>query len=461
MRPATIVRGTTAVKRAGLGLALALSAAIGPARLEAQEGGAYAIRGGTIHTVSGDVIEDGTVLIRGGRIVEVGTSVSIPSDAQVIDASGKHVYPGMIDAFSRLGLTEIGSVSATNDQSEMGSFNPHLNAHTAIHPASEHIPVARANGITHTLSAPGSRGGGFFGGGGGNGGIPGQATLIHLDGWTVEEMEIERSAAMVINWPTIRRGSFDFQTFSFRERSFTEAKKEYQEGVGKLEDWIQAAKHYRQAMDAGSTRVDRDLQLEHLARILDGALPVIIVANQRLGIESAVEFAEKHGLKMILAGGREAREVKEMLAEKGIPVILGPVQRLPGERDDPYDDPNTLPGELYEAGVEIAFATFNSSSSRTLPYEVANAVPFGLPKEAAIEAVTLNPARILGVSDRLGSIEVGKVANLIVTDGDPLEIQTEIEHVFIKGVPVDLDNKHWRLWEKYRKRPGKETKVVT
>jgi hypothetical protein len=292
-----------------------------------------------------------------------------------------------------------------------------LNAHTAIHPASEHIPVTRANRITHTLTAPGSGGGGFFGGGGGSGGIPGQATLLHLDGWTVEEMEIEKSAAMVLTWPTIQTRSFDFATFSMKESPYTDAKEKYDEAVADFEEWIVAAKHYKQAIDAGSDRVD-------------------------------------------LAGGRDARDVKETLVARDIPVILGAVQRLPSERDDPYDKPNTLPGELHAAGVKIAFATFGSSNSRTLPYETANAVSFGLPRKAALEAITLNPAQILGVGDRLGSIEPGKVANLIVTDGDPLEIQTEIEHVFIKGMPVDLDNKHHRLWEKYRNRPEKEKPVI-
>jgi imidazolonepropionase-like amidohydrolase len=420
----------------------------------------YAIVGATIHTLSDGVIENGTVLIRGGRIIEVGPRLDVPSDAAVIDATGKHVYPGMIDAFSRLGLTEIGAVAATNDQNELGNFTPHLNAHTAIHPASEHIPVARANGITHTLAAPGSGGG--FRGGGGAGSIDGQATLIHLDGWTVEEMQIEPSAAMVVNWPTIRTGGGRFGGFGGGggASSFTEAKKVYDESVAELDDWLMAARHYRQAVDAGSTRIDRDLQLEHLSRVLDGGLPVIIVANQKRSIEGAIEFADRHGLRMVLAGGRDAREVKETLAEREIPVILGPVQTLPDQQDDPYDEPNTLAGDLYSAGVQIAFATFNSSNSRLLPYEAANTVSFGLPREAALEAVTLNPARILGVGDRLGSIEVGKVGNLIVTDGDPLEIQTEIEHVFIKGVPVDLDNKHRRLWEKYRARPQKAKPVT-
>lgn len=412
----------------------------------------YVIRGGTVHTLAGETIENGSILVRDGRIVEVGPEVTVPPSAAVVDATGLHVYPGLVDAFSRLGLTEIGSVSATQDVNELGSWNPHLAAYSAIYPASEHIPVARANGITHALSAPGSGGGGFRGGGGA--GIPGQATLIHLDGWTIEAMAIEPAAGMVIQWPTIQTRSFDFSTFSMTERPYTEAKKEYDEQLQQLEDWFEAAQHYRQAVERGDpSKFDRDLQLEHLARTLGGELPVIVVTNDKRGIESALDFAERYGLRVILAGARDAREVKQLLAEKGIPVILGPTQALPAEEDDPYHYPFSLASELQAAGITIAFATFNSSDSRTLPYEAANAVPFGLPHEEALKAVTINAAEILGVGDQLGTIEPGKLGNLIVTDGDPLEIQTQVHYVFIKGIPVDTDNKHRRLWEQYRNRP--------
>jgi len=430
-----------------LATTLALGSLAAPAA-HAQESDTYAVTGATIHTVANGTIENGTIVMRAGQIVAVGgADTPIPAGATIIEGSGKHVYPGMVDAFSRLGLTEIGAVSATNDQSEMGDWNPHLEAYQAIHPASEHIPVARANGITHTLAAPGG------------GTISGQATLIHLDGWTVEEMRIEESAGMVISWPRVGGGGRGFFGFGGgnQDRSFQQRLEQYEEDIAELDEWFGAAAHYKQAMDAGSDRVTRDLQLEQLARVLDGGLPVIVQANDERQITDAIEFSEKWGLDLVLAGAEESRDMAATLAEKGIPVILGPVQRTPSDRDAPYDEPNTLPGVLHEAGVEIAFATFNSSDSRTLPYEAANAVPFGLPHDAALEAVTLGPARILGVGDRLGSLETGKTGNVIVADGDPLEITTRIEHVFIKGVPVDLDNKHRRLWEKYKNRPAKAT----
>ena len=432
-----------------------------PAQAAAQEGGTFAVQGATIHTVADGVIENGTIVLRDGRIIAVGRDVEIPADAEIIDGEGKHVFPGMIDAFSSLGLTEIGAVAVTNDASELGRWNPHLNAHTAIHPASEHIPVARANGITHTMAAPG--GGGRFGGGGGSG-IQGQATLIHLDGWTVEEMEIEKTAAMVLGWPTLSAGGGRFGGFGGGGgggRSFRQAQERFDEQVAEMDEWFVAAQHYRQAVESGSNRVPRNIQLEHLSRVLDRGMKVIVRANGWREIESAIEFAEKWNLDLVIAGGTGAREIAGTLAEKNVPVILGPVQRLPQGEDTAYDDPNTLPGVLHDAGVEIAFATFNSADSRTLPYEAANSVSWGLTKDAALEAVTLAPARVLGVDDRLGSLEVGKVGNLIVTDGDPLEITTEIEWVFIKGVPSDLDNKHRSLWEKYDNRPARRVTTTT
>lgn len=412
---------------------------------------AYVIRGATIHTLAGAPIENGALVVSGGAIAEVGANVSVPAGASIIDATGLEVYPGMVDAYTRLGLTEISSVPATEDASELGNWNPHLRAYDAIYPASEHIPVARANGITYALSAPGG-GGGFRGGGGA--GIPGQAALIHLDGYTVEEMAIDPSIAMIMQWPTIQTRSFDFATYQITTRPYGEAKREYDERIEELESWFRAAQHYKQAVENGDpTKFDRNLQLEHLARTVGGELPVIVAANDKLGIESAIEFAERYDLRIIIAGARDGRKVKELLAEKGIPVILGPTQTLPSEQDDPYHYPNSLAGELHAAGVKICFGTFNSADSRTLPYEVANAVPFGLPYEAALRAVTINTAEIFGVADRLGTIEPGKLANLMITDGDPLEIRTQFEYVFINGIPVDMSNRHRDLYEHYRARP--------
>ena len=410
----------------------------------------YAIRGARVHTLAGEPIEDGTVLLRQGRIVDVGQNLTIPEDASVIDASGLEVYPGLFDSVSQLGLTEIGSISATVDTQELGEYNPHLKAITAVHPASELIPVARANGITHAVAAPGG-GGGFRGGG--RFGIPGQASLFHLDGWTVEEMAIQTSVGMMVSWPSRRTRTFDRTTFQWRDRPFKEVQKEYQERVAELSEWIGSARHYAKATEAEADHVRQDDKLEALASVIRGEIPLIVRADDEKAIADVIAFAEEHQLRLILAGGAQAYKVKEVLAEKKIPVILGPSQALPREEDDPYDRPFTNAAELNAAGVTIAFATFGAANSRTLPYEVGHAVGFGLPQEEGVKAITINPAEILGLASEMGTIEEGKLANLIVTNGDPLEIRTEVKHLFVNGQPVSLDNRHLELYEKYRARP--------
>jgi len=410
----------------------------------------YAIRDAKVVTLAGSPMEHGTVVIRDGKIAAVGSSVDVPADAQVIDGKGLEVYPGLFDAITDLGLTEIEAVNATVDTADVGTYNPQLLAMTAVHPASELIPVARANGITHALAAP--LGGGGFGGEGEV--ISGQASAINLAGWTIEEMLIRRSVAMVVNWPTMETRSFDFSTFSIRQRPFTEVKQEYDKRINELGDWIERARHYAQVMEKGSVaNYDRDLKLEALAPVVRGQLPLLVVAEGKREIRSAVEFCDKQKLKMILAGGSESYKVKDLLAAKHIPVILGPTQSLPRDEDASYDQSYVTAGQLAAAGVKIAFASFNASFARRLPYQAANCVPYGLPYQEALKAVTLYPAQIFGLADQLGTIEQGKMADLIVTDGDPLAIPTQVRYLFINGELTSTDNKHLRLYEEYRKRP--------
>jgi len=408
------------------------------------------IDGGTVHPVTGEPFV-GRVVIEDGLIAAAAPDASVPAGATTIDATGLHVYPGLFDAISTMGLIEIGAVSATNDQAELGAYNPHLLAATAVHPASEIIPVTRANGVTHALVTPRT---------GGDGVIAGQAALIDLAGWTVEEMALDPSIAMVITWPAIQTRSFDFATFSMKESPYTEAKEKAEEAQNELRDWVDAARHYRQAADGGSGRLETDQKLAALARCLDGGMPVIIRADAKRDIEAAVEFAEQEGMNLILGGGREAWKVKELLAEKNVPVILGLTLSLPREDDLPYDMPFRNAGELLEAGVKIAFGSgagggFGPSGphgSRTVPYEADATVSYGVSEEEALRAITINAAEMLGMGDRLGSIEAGKIANLIVTDGTPLEIRTQIKHVVIGGREVSTENMHRSLYERYRAR---------
>ncbi len=411
----------------------------------------YAIKNAKIYTLAGPAIEKGVVVIRDGKIAAVGAGVTIPEEAQVIDGTGLEVYPGMFDPITQIGLNEVGAVGATVDTSELGDFNPELIAATAVNPASAHIPVTRASGITEVISAPGI--GGFDSQS--TGIIAGQASAFHLAGWTMEEMQINRSVAMVLNWPSIQTSSFDFSTFSVKEKPYADAKKEYDKSVNQLADWLTRGRHYSQAKEKGSPELFvRDLKLESLVPVVQGKLPVLVVADEARDIRNAIDFCTKQNLKMILASGAESWKVKDLLKEKKIPVILGPTERLPEQEDTAYDQPMTQPSELNAAGIPFAFSSFGTSFSRRLPQYAGTAVGYGLSHEEALKAVMLNAAQIFGLADQLGTIEPGKLANLMVTTGDPLEIQTEVRYLFIKGRLTSTDNRHRDLYEQYRKRPA-------
>ena len=418
---------------------------------QAQTPTAYAITHAKIFTLAGAPIADGTLIIKDGKIAAVGANVEVPAGAEVIDAKGLQVYPGLFDPITQMGLSEISAVNATVDSTETGVYNPDVVAATAVSPSSEHIPVTRASGITEVLTVPDSGG---FDSGGPRGVIGGQASAIHLAGWTINEMLIKRSVAMVVTWPEIQTRTFDFATFSRKEKPFTEAKAEYEKQVNELTDYLERARHYAQAMGhGGPSDFKRDLKLEALAPVVRGQLPVLVFANRARDIRNAVEFCDKQKLKMILAGGEEAYKVKDLLRSKGIPVILGPTLSLPNEEDDPYDRLLSQPAELAAAGIKFAFGSFDNSFARRLGQQAANAVAYGLPYDEALKAVTLYPAQIFGVADQVGTLETGKVANIIVTNGDPLELTTDVKYLFIKGERTSLENKHHRLYEKYLNRP--------
>jgi imidazolonepropionase-like amidohydrolase len=411
----------------------------------------YVLTHAKVFTLAGATIEDGTVVIRDGKIAAVGASVELPAGAQVTDAKGLEVYPGLFDSITQVGLREIGAVSSTVDSNETGSYNPDVVAATAVSPSSEHIPVTRAAGITEVLAVPASGGMDFLGS---SGVIGGQASAIHLAGWTIDEMLVKKSAAMVVNWPEIETRTFDFATFSRKEKPFSEAKQEYDKRVNELTDWLERARHYAQAMEKGApAKFDRDVKLEALVPVVRGELSLLIFADRAREIRNAVEFCDKQQLKMILAGGAEAYKVKDLLRSKGIAVVLRPMLTLPLDEDDPYDRLLSQPAELAAADVKFAFASFDNSFARRLGQNAANAVAYGLPYEEALKAVTLYPAQIFGLDRQIGTIEQGKVANLIVTNGDPLELTTDVKYLFIRGQLTSLDNRHFRLYEKYSKRP--------
>jgi len=389
----------------------------------------------TIHPVSGPAIETATLVMDQGTIVDLGTGIPIPPQALQIDLKGRHIYPGLIESHSLLGLTEIGGVDVTNDYAERGDINPSVRAEVAVNPDSEHIPVARANGVALAAVAP-------------TGGlIAGRAALLMTDGWTWKEMTLRAPLSMMINWPAMRMGGDD------------EASRQQQDRVLRrievLEKAIEDARAYRTACEFPRTneRAPRtDVRWEALVPVLRGDLPVWIRANSLLEIEAALNWAHKHRLRAVLIGGSDAGYCTDLLRERGIPVVVTSVLSLPDRRDAGFDEAFTLPLRLHRAGVKFCIAAGSASNVRNLPYHAAKAAAYGLPKDEALKAITLYPAQIMGVADRVGSLEKGKDATLIVTDGDPLEITTRVSELFLQGRRIDLANKHQRLYDKYRQR---------
>jgi imidazolonepropionase-like amidohydrolase len=399
-----------------------------------------ALVGGTIHPVIGSVIENGTVLFDKGKITAIGASVDLPQGCEKIDVKGKHIYPGMIDARSVIGLTEIEAVRATNDMNEVGGINPNIRAEVAVNPESEIIPVTRANGITTVMTMPSG------------GTISGTAAAISLDGWTWEEMTLRAPVGLILHWPsmTINRAWWE-------RRSEEDQKKERDKALADLHNAFNDARAYMKAKRSESgNNVPfhmTDLRWEAMIPVLERKIPVLVDAEEIQQIESAVAWADRENLKLVILGGYDSWRVVDMLKSKQIPVIVSPIERTPWRRFEAYDDPATLPKKLFDAGVQFCIAgEGGASNERNVPYHAAMAASYGLPKDEALKSVTLYPAQILGIADRTGSIEVGKDATLIVTDGDPLEITTNIEREFIQGKTVSLYSKHTQLFEKYKEK---------
>lgn len=423
------------------------------------------IRGADVYPVTGPTIQGASVLIENGKIAEIGPKIVPPKGARVIEARGLRVYPGMIDSGTELGLSEIGAVRETVDTGELGEFMPQLRALVAVNPESEHFPVVRVNGITSVMTFPasGGRGGGGRFGGGERQMIAGQAALIHTDGWTWEDMEVKRTAAMHVLFPSIaggggRGGPAPENVMEIlggaagAAGTFTQAHRTYEQEIAKLEDFFDNARRYEKEKAAHPPDFVANLKYEAMIPVLDGKVPAAVSVTRASSVHDAIEFAKKQHIKIVILQPRDLGKTLEELKANDVPVILGRVLALPEAEDDPYDQAFTLPAQVYKSGVKFAFGTFNNEFVRNLPYQAATAVGFGLPYDEALKAVTINAAQIWGVSDQLGSVEKGKVADLMLTNGDPLEIQTEVKHVFIRGKDIPLTNKQTRLYEKYMSR---------
>jgi len=400
----------------------------------------FVLRNVTIHSVTSAVIPNATLVVTGGKIADFGTKITIPKGAKIVDGKGLHVYPGLIDSASNIGMAEVSSVRETSDMVELGDFNPQLRSVSAINPSSDHIPVTRGNGITTSLIYPG---GGIIGG---------QAALVHLDGWTWEEMAVEKNVTMQMRMPTIATTTFN-PVFGAARRPFAETKRRYEERLKLMSEFFEQARAYQRRKAVGDAGFAIDRRLEAMLPVLDGKESLMVFAPRERAVKDALAFATKEKVKIILAGVREAGSAVKEIADRKIPVILGETLELPLDDDAAYDSPFTLPAELHRAGVTIAFGTFSVQFARNLPFQVANAVGFGLPYEEALKAVTINPAKIWGVDDRIGSIEKGKWADLILTDGDPLEGRSQVKQMWIQGRSVSLETRHTKLYEHYSKRP--------
>lgn len=403
-----------------------------------------ALVGGTIHTVAGDVLTGAVVVFNNGKITAIGKNIPYPPGTEVIDVTGKHIYPGLIDGYSNLGLTEIGAVRATNDISETGRINPNVRAEVAVNPESEHFPVTRANGITTAITAP-------------EGGvISGTAAVINLDGWTWEDMTLKSGAALIVNWPNMTPNRAWWVTETEEEQ-----KKNRDRNLKELTQAFKDARAYWTAHKAAAGKgksIPTDMRWEAMIPALEGKTPVLVWANNILQIQAAVAWAEDEKIKIIIGGGYDAWRAADLLKVKNIPVLAGGILRMPTRRHEDYDTPYALPAKLYAAGVKFAIiGEGGASNERNLPYHAAMAAAYGLPKDVALKAITLFPAQVFGVDDRIGSIEVGKDANIIVTDGDPLEIATHVELEFIQGKKIDLTNRHAQLYEKYKEKYRQKT----
>ncbi|MDZ7267892.1 MAG: amidohydrolase family protein [candidate division KSB1 bacterium] len=395
-----------------------------------------ALVGATVHPVSAPEITNATIIFEHGRISALGREVDIPPHAERIEVTGKHVYPAFIDAHTTLGLVEIGAVRATRDFAETGQINPNVRAEVAVNPDGEMLPVTRANGVALALSVP-------------QGGLlAGTSALLMLDGWTWEQMTLQAPVGLHVNWPamTLRRGRWITQ-------SEEEQRKQMQENLQKLKEAFAQARAYRAAKAAegkvAGVRHETDSRWEAMIPVFEGTLPVFVTANEIKQIQAAVQWAQEENLKLVIVGGQDAWRAADLLQAKNVPVIYGPVHDLPGRDWEAYDTPFTTPAKLHAAGVKFCIADFENANARNLPYQAAMAAAYGLPREEALKAITLYPAEILGVADRVGSLAVGKDATLIVTNGDPLEIPTRVEWEFIQGRRIDLGNKHEALYRKY------------
>ena len=397
------------------------------------EYGTFALTNATIHSITNGTIE-GNLIITDGKITAVG-AVEVPSDAIMIDCTGKHIYPGFIDSGTTLGLNEIGAVSLTKDESEVGEFTPQMKALTAVNPNSVLIPVTRVNGVTTVITSPQYN---LF---------PGKAVLIDLWGYTPKQM-FAGFDAQVINFPsTGRRGRWD-------RRSKEDIEKDSKKALKKLDDYWKKASDYTRMQDNSQNGLEYNPALESLRQSVKGEAKVIVQCNGKNDILAAIKWIQKNKIDAILSGVSEGFLVADSIAQAKIPVITGPILSIPTSSER-YDAAYRNAGIMQQAGVKVAIRTAENENVRNLPYHAGFAAAYGMGREEALRAITIVPAEIFGVSDKTGSLEKGKHANLFICDGDPFETKTQILQVFINGWKIPMESRHTLLYDEFLERnPG-------
>lgn len=424
-----------------------LSAQLGSYNPPAGPHGVYAIRNARIVPVSGAEIANGTIVIGiDGKITAVGTNIVVPAGATVIDGTGLSVYPGMMEAGTSMGLAEIAQgANATVDDAEVGRLNPNVQAYFGIDPHSAHIGVSRVVGITHVMSRPS---GGL---------ISGQAAIINLAGYTVPEMSVVPRAGMVFNLPSARSGGRGQGGFG-QPAAASPVPAGSVTPADSIKQLLRDAEAYGRTLDAyakDSTlpRPRTDLVLASLLPVIHRDMPALFNAASSAEIKEAVAFAEEMKLKPIIIGGRDAPRIADYLKQHDVPVLFSATMDLPNREDDPYDANYAAPSKLAAAGVRFAIISGEPNPDiRNLPYVAGMAAAFGLSKENALKAITLWPAQLTGLGDKLGSLDVGKMANLVVLNGDLLEARSDTKYLFIDGRPVPLETKHTQLYDTFKNR---------
>ena len=415
--------------------------------------GTFAIVGARVVPVSGPVVENGTVVIQNGKIVAVGVGVAVPAGAEKIDGKGLSIFPGMIDASTAMGLAEIGQgANATVDVSEVGTMNANAKAIMGVNPHSSHVNVTRVNGITSVLAAPS---GGL---------ISGQAAVINLNGSTQADMAVDGVAGLVINYPrVIGGGGFGGGGGGFgggqgAQVDFNEAVRRRDAQIDDLKKIFKSAENYARAVEAYAKDKNlpapqTDLKYEAMVPYVRGQRPIFFTVERERDIRSVAKFVAEMKVKGIIVGGQEAWRAADDLKKNNISVIYTNIYSLPVREDDAYDSLYEAPSKMQQAGIRFCISTGDQGAEvRDLPYQAGLAGAYGLSPDEALKSVTLYPAQILGVADKLGSIETGKMANVVVTDGDLLDPRTNIKYLFINGRLLPLTSRHTELFDSFKDR---------